>query len=804
MKISYKWLSEYLPFQLEPEALSHILTSIGLEVEALEKFETIKGGLKGVVIGKVLEAKQHPNADKLRLTKVDVGAPEPLNIVCGAPNVEAGQTVAVATVGTTIYPNGGEPLTMKVAKIRGEESHGMICAEDELGLGQSHAGIMVLPGSLTAGMPASGYFNVYEDWVFEIGLTPNRMDAMSHLGVARDVVAYYNHHNNSDYEVKLDAFPAPPADTSMPVTVEVENQAACQRYAGLTLSGVTVKESPHWLKNRLEAIGQRPINNIVDITNYILHETGQPLHAFDVAAITGNEIKVKTLAANTVFTTLDGKERKLTATDLMICNATGPMCIAGVFGGIGSGVKDTTTAIFLESARFDSIYTRRTSLHHELRTEAAIRFEKGVDISTTVDVLKRAAALIVQVAGGAVSSDVIDVYPSPQPRKEIKLSYAYLYRLTGKQYSADAIKKILRNLKFEIAYEDEESVVVKVPFHKTDVSVPADVVEEIIRIDGLDNIAVPSEVTMSPAINPLATKEVVKERIAAWLESKGFMEIFTNSITNSKYYPETQQGSLVRMLNSLSSHLDVMRPSMLETGLEAVAFNINRKNDNLSFFEIGKIYEQREGAYHEFEHLAIYLSGAASPVSWNGKQKPVDFYYVKGVVEALLYSLGFRKINFQAEEDGHTISFKADKKHLGSIQAVPAARLRQFDIRQPVYFVDLLMLPLVKHAGSLTTRYTEISRYPAVERDIAMVVDKAITYMQVERAVAATRLNKLRETRLFDVFENPKLGEGKKSVALNFTFQDEEKTLTDKEIDSMMQKLMQQFEKELNAEIRKA
>lgn len=804
MKISYKWLSEYLPVTVQPEALSQILTSIGLEVESMEKFETVKGGLQGVVIGKVLEAVQHPNADKLKLTRVDVGLAEPLKIVCGAPNVAAGQTVAVATVGTTIYPASGEPLTMKVAKIRGEESHGMICAEDELGLGDSHAGIMILPDNLQAGTPAAEYFNVYDDVVFEIGLTPNRMDAMSHLGVARDVCAYLNYHNNTNYTIKTPLNGELQTDNNqLNIAVTVENQQACPRYAGVTISDVTVKDSPDWLKNRLLAIGQRPINNIVDITNYILHETGQPLHTFDAAAIKGNTVIVKTLAEQTLFTTLDEKERKLSAEDLMICNSEEGMCIAGVFGGMKSGVKESTKAVFLESARFDSIYIRRTSLRHELRTEAAARFEKGVDISNTVNVLKRAAALIKEIAGGTISSDVVDVYTNPKPKIEIELTYSYLKKLSGKIYEPNAVKGILENLGFEVKQENDNGITVTVPYHKTDVSIPADLVEEIVRIDGLDNISIPSTITIAPAINQLGQKESVKEKIAAFLEGRGLSEIMTNSITNSKYYTESVLDHGVKMMNSLSSELDVLRPSMLETGLEVISFNINRKNSNLQFFEIGKVYHQKENVYAEYEHIAIYLSGNQTHVSWKEKAKAADFFYAKGLTSTLLQLFGFKKINYQLDEETGKIEIKADKKNVGSLQIVPAARLKQFDIKQPVVFIDLYLHQILSQVASAHITYKEISKFPMVERDIAMVVDKSITYTQVEKAVNAARLNKLQDTKLFDVFESEKLGTEKKSLALNFTFTDEEKTLTDKEIDSMMQKLMQQFEKELGAEIRK-
>jgi len=592
MTISYKWLSEYLPEQVEPEKLSKILTAVGLEVESMERFESVKGGLQGLVIGEVLECEQHPNADKLKLTKVSIGEASPLQIVCGAANVEKGQKVVVATIGSTIYPVSGDPLTMKAAKIRGIESQGMICAEDEIGLGSSHEGIMVLDGNAKVGTSAAEYFHPYEDIIFEIGLTPNRMDAMSHLGVAKDVCAYLSYHNKKELRAVTPFKNAFKTDnSSLPIKVTIENKEACQRYAGVTISGVTVKESPEWLKNRLVAIGQRPINNIVDITNYILYETGQPLHAFDAEAISGNQVIVKTLPSETTFVTLDGKERKLTDQDLMICNATEGMCIAGVFGGATSGVKDSTSKIFLESAWFNPASIRKTSFRHGLRTEAASRFEKGVDISNVVHVLKRAALLIKEVAGGEISSDIVDIYPEPKDKTEVAIKYHYLKKLSGKNYHPDAVKKILNSLGFEIIKEGIDELRISVPYSKPDISLPADIVEEILRIDGLDNVEFPGSINITPAIDENSLKESLKEKISTYLVGLGFNEILTNSITNSAYFNEEVLSGTVKMINSLSADLDVMRPSMVETGLEAIAYNANRKVrkeikrvDDFSFF----------------------------------------------------------------------------------------------------------------------------------------------------------------------------------------------------------------------------
>jgi len=806
MTISYNWLCDYLPEKIEPEKLSRILTSIGLEVESLEKYESIKGGLQGLVIGEVIEAEQHPNADKLRLTKVNVDGAEPLQIVCGAPNVAAGQKVIVATVGTTIYPLSGEPLTMKVAKIRGIESHGMICAEDEIGIGESHAGIMVLPNEVKVGSPASEYFKTYSDWIYEIGLTPNRMDAMSHLGVARDVCAYLSHHNKKSTRAKTPYTNNLKAEIiSLPIKVIVENNEACPRYSGVSIANVTVAESPQWLKDRLIAIGQRPINNIVDITNYVLHETGQPLHAFDADKITGGEILVKNLADGSSFTTLDEKERKLSSEDLMICNGNSEgMCIAGVFGGIESGVKESTKNIFLESACFSSISIRRTSLRHGLRTDAATRFEKGVDISNTVNVLKRAAKLIQEVAGGEIASEIVDIYPEKKHKTEVALKNHYLKKLSGKNYHADTVKNLLQSLDFEIIKEGMDQLWVAVPFNKPDISLPADIVEEIIRIDGLDNIEIPSSITITPAVNELGTKENLKDKIATYLVGQGFSEIMTNSITNSKYYSEEQLATSVKMINSLSAELDVMRPSMLETGLETISFNINRRNSNLRFFEFGKTYHQKEvGKYSEKEHLSIYITGADQEDTWSKKSKSSDIYEAKGIATAILSMTGLSDAKLEKSEGSSAIEISHSKNKLATIEDVNRKRLLQFDIKQNVFFIDFNFDTLLKLFEKNQITYKEISKYPAVTRDLAMVVNSTTTYETLESTVKKLKLAKLQDIRLFDVFESDKLGKDKKSMAMSFTFLDEEKTMTDTEIDSMVSKLIQSFEKELGAEIRK-
>jgi phenylalanyl-tRNA synthetase beta chain len=809
MTISYNWLSEYLPWSIEPEKLSKILTSIGLEVESLTFYENVKGGLAGLTVGEVLTVTQHPNADKLKITTVHIGAEAPLQIVCGASNVAVGQKVIVATIGTTIYPSAGDPLTMRVAKIRGEESFGMICAEDEIGLGTSHDGIMVLPADTIVGTPAATLFEPYQDWVYEIGLTPNRMDAMSHLGVAKDVCAYLTHHEKEAKPVTPFSNSFTPDQNNKTIHVSIENEAACKRYAGVELTGVTVSESPAWLKNRLTAIGVRPINNIVDVTNYILHETGQPLHAFDAAAVTGGKVIVKNVAGGTSFTTLDTKERKLQDTDLLICNATDPMCIAGVFGGAASGVHAGTTSIFLESAWFHPTTIRKTSLHHGLRTDAATRFEKGVDIASTVQVLKRAALLIKEVAGGSISSDITDFYPTVTPKTEVAVKYHYIKKLSGKNYHPEAVKKILTALGFEVIGEGIDELRVAVPYSKPDISIPADLVEEILRIDGLDNIEIPTTITISPAVEVASAKEVIKEKTTQFLVGKGFVEIFTNSITNSQYFTPAVLETAVKMINNLSADLDVLRPSMLETGLETIAYNCNRRNHNLRLFEFGKTYATSgSGKYSETEHLCIYLSGLDTEEGWRVKSKEQDLLMAKGILQAIATLTGLPSITWSLDDSAKdtastSIAATVSGLTIATVLEVSPKKRQQFDIKQGVVFVDIDVAALVTAAEKQKIVYKEVSKFPAVQRDLALVVDRSVTYAAIELAVATVKLPKLKGIRLFDVFESDKLGVNKKSMALSFTFVDEEKTMTDTETDAMVSKLIGAFEKELGAEIRK-
>lgn len=809
MTISYNWLCEYLPVAITPEKLAVILTSLGLEVESFEPVETVKGGLKGLVIGRVIEVEKHPNADKLRLTRVDIGNEEALQIVCGAPNVAAGQNVVVAPVGATIYPTTGKPVTMKVATIRGIESYGMICAEDELGLGDNHDGILVLGEDAKPGATAASYFQLEQDWIYEIGLTPNRMDAMSHLGVAKDVCAYLSVHGDQDYPVKYPynrQFKSGRSGSSF--SVNIENTQACERYCGVLIENVTVGDSPVWLQQRIKSIGLRPINNIVDITNFILHETGQPLHAFDADQIKDKTILVKNLPEGTPFVTLDEKERKLNGEDLMICNGAGePLCFGGVFGGLHSGVTQNTKNIFLESAWFNPVTIRKTSFRHNLRTDAATRFEKGVDIGNTVTVLKRAALLIEELSGGVIASEINDQYPNPLDKKQVTLTFQYLKKLSGKSYPPESVKKILLLSGFELIGEDNDKLILAVPYSKPDIELPADIVEEIMRIDGYDNVAIPTRITISPAVETTSNAEALKEKIARQLAARGFNEIFTNSITNSSYFDEATLARSVKMLNSLSAGLNILRPSMLETGLECLAHNINHKNNNLKLFEFGKTYHTSGvGHYTEQEKLSIYISGLINEASWKSPETKSDFFYLKGIGEFIMNAAGLTRYQLHASKVPflqYALQIKLEEETLGVLGLADTAIVKRFDIKQPVWYAELDWEKICAGAANQKPGYTEISKLPAVQRDLAIVVDKQVTYHSVEESLKKAQISKLQSVKLFDVFESEKLGSGKKSFAISLTFLDREKTLTDIEIDSMMQRIIKRFEQDLSAEIRK-
>lgn len=803
MIISYKWLLEYLPVALSVDELSNILTSIGLEVEAVERAEAVKGSLEGLVIGEVLTCEQHPNADKLKVTTVSVGSGVPLKIVCGAPNVAAGQRVVVATVGTTVHPTSGDAFLIKKAKIRGEESEGMICAEDEIGLGESHAGIMILPADAPVGTAANVYFNVPEpDFAIHIGLTPNRSDAMSHIGVARDVCAYLTHHKGQVYHVRVpDVQILANSGGNINIGVSIEAVVACPRYAGIALDNVTIAPSPEWLQQRLKAINVRPINNIVDITNYVLHEYGQPLHAFDADKIGGNEIIVKMPEEGTPFIALDDKERKLRSDDLMIYDAQKPLAIGGVFGGAGSGITDTTQRVFLESAYFHPQSIRRTSLHHGLRTDAATHFEKGVDINNVIPALQRAATMIVEIAGGNIASDITDVYPVPLQPITVQVSYNYIKKLSGKDYGIDAVKGILVALGFTIVNEQDGVLILNVPSNKTDVTQPADIVEEVLRIDGLDNIAIPDRLNIS-LNRPMPNDRSKRDKIAAQLSGMGFQEIVTNSIVNSKYYPE--RTDLVRMLNSLSSELDVMRPSLLESGLEVIQYNYNRKNQDLFLYEFGKTYTQQEGKYVEEHMLGIWVTGSVVAQGWQQKEVKATIFYLKGLIENLLTQSAIKGYTVVYDESTESVSatWKWKNQSLCIVSQVPAKQLQEFDMKQDVFFANIHWDTWLKAAANTKVRYHEVPKFPAVQRDLALVLDKAISYNEVQKTTEQLKLDALHSFDLFDVFESEKLGAGKKSYALSYTFQLQDRTLTDTEIEQMMQQLIDVYKNKLQAQIR--
>ncbi len=811
MRISYNWLKDYLPEDLPgdlvtPQNISIILTSIGLEVESLEKFESITGSLNGLIVGEVLECQQHENADKLKVTKVNVGRQEPLQIVCGAPNVAVNQKVVVAVPGATIYPSGRDPITMRVAKIRGVESHGMICAEDEIGLSEDHGGIMVLPAGVETGTPATDYFKVYTDHIYEIGLTPNRMDAMSHMGVAKDVCAYFSHHLGKSVNARMPEKLRLKESNEYAIKITVENREACPRYAGILLQNITVQPSPQWLQNRLKSIGQRPLNNVVDVTNYILHEMGQPLHAFDADKINGGHVIVKTLPDKSPFTSLDNKSRNLSTEDLMICDESGGMCIAGVFGGLNSGVTENTSRVFLESAWFNPVTIRKTSFRHDLRTEAAARFEKGVDISNVTTALQRAALLLYQVAGAEISEGLQDVYPNPKNKTQVSLTYAYLKKLSGKEYLPATVKNILFSLGFELAEENEQGLKVYVPFSKMDISIPADLVEEIIRIDGLDSVPVPASITITPSADPYIIEEAVNEKLSGILTGLGFSEMVNNSITNSRYYPEEQ--NMVRLLNSLSSELDILRPTMLPTALESIAYNIHRKNYNLRFFEFGKTYHsEKPGKYAEIKHLCLYVTGQKGEDEWRIKSQSLDFFACKGFVETILRACGIKGIQIKQNKNINSAGLYFDvlynNKVIGNIQQPGITYLQQFDIKQPVVTADLQLSILHDIINSVSIKYKEVAKFPSVTRDLAILINNDVTYASVEEAVNKLHIPVLQKMHIFDIFENEKLGSNKKSITINFTLQDVSKTLTDGETDKVMHKIMQQLQSTLGAEVRK-
>ena len=808
MKISYNWLKQFLDINWEANKTGELLTDLGLEIEGIESYQSVKGGLEGVVIGKVLTCEQHPNADRLKLTTVDIGAGEAVQIVCGAPNVAAGQTVPVATIGTTLYSAEGEAWVIKKGKIRGEESHGMICAEDELGLGSSHDGIMVLDDDFEAGTPASDVFEIENDQVFEIGLTPNRADAMSHYGVARDLKAGLLQ-KEINLELITPSVSAFHVDNRMlKIDVDVKDKKRAPRYCGVTLSGLKVDESPAWLQHRLKAIGLSPINNIVDVTNYVLHELGQPLHAFDAGKIKGNKVVVKTLPAGTKFVTLDEVERELHEEDLMICDKEKPMCIAGVFGGIHSGVTAETTSVFLESAYFDPISIRKTAKRHGLNTDASFRFERGIDPNITEYALKRAALLILEVAGGEVTSDLIDHYPVKLEDYQVVMSFDNAKNLIGEELPRETIKGILTSLEIKVNNVTETGLGLTVPAYRNDVQREADIIEEILRVYGYNNIGVTEKLNASISNASKFEDHRLQNIIGDQLTSQGFYEMMTNSLTNAQYIDLTEQFSSkhnVEMLNPLSQDLGVMRQSMLFSGLEAITHNINRRQNRLKFYEFGKTYHAYEDERKEFKHLALLITGNKSPESWRMNSEPSDFFLLKGIINGLLERLGINNYKVSPLKNklfSEGLSFGLGKLKLVDFGMVSKSILKSFDISQSVLYADFNWDTILQIVRSSKILFEDIPKYPEVRRDFALLLDNSVTFDAIHTIARQTEKQLLKEVDLFDVYEGKNLPEGKKSYAVSFILQDDRKTLTDKQIDKIMSKLQSNFEKQLGAQLR--
>lgn len=807
MKISYNWLKTLININQSAEEVAELLTSSGLEVEGIEEFESIKGGLQGIVIGEVIEKEKHPDADKLSLTKVSVGGPELLSIVCGAPNVATGQKVLVATIGAKLYPTTGAPFEIKKSKIRGAVSEGMICAEDEIGLGTSHDGILILPNEAKVGMPASEYYQLEKDFVFEIGLTPNRADAASHYGVARDLAAILNcKNNNSEARAEMHHVnELPPASNLNKVEVVIENTDACKRYSGLVISGVTVKESPDWLKNYLNAIGLRPINNIVDITNFVLHDLGQPLHAFDLDKIKGNKIVVKSGLENKKFITLDGNERTLSGNDLMICNEIEPMCIAGVFGGLDSGVTDKTTSVFLEAAYFDPSYVRKTGKHHGLKTDSSFRFERGTDPEMTIHALKRAAALIFECAGGILSMGIVDVYPEKLEPFQVAFSYRNCQNLIGKDIDKGIIKHIITSLGIDVITEGNDGLLLSVPQYKTDVTREADVIEEVMRIYGYNNVEESSQIKFSAHFADREKATSAENTCGNLLANLGFNEIMGLSLSREAYYENTNY--LVQIVNPLSTDLNIMRHTMLYGGLEALAYNINRKQHDLKFFEFGKTYQKLEGdgfKYAETKHLTLFVTGRKYPENPFGENNKVDFQYLKACVETTLkkLSISFKTNELNNANFSYGLTMTHKNKHLVSFGLVDKNICKTLDVNQPVYYADFNWDNVLSLIGKTKLEFTEIPKFPSVRRDLALLLDNKITYKELEELAFNTERKLLKDVNLFDIYVGDKLEAGKKSYALSFMLQDEEATLNDKQIDGVMQKLIKSYSEKLGASLR--
>lgn len=808
MKISYNWLKQFIKTDWNAEKTGELLTDLGLEVEGIEHFQSVKGGLDGVVVGEVLTCIKHPNADKLKLTTVTIGGDLPLQIVCGAPNVAIGQKVPVATIGTTLYTEDGEAWKIKKGKIRGQESYGMICAEDELGLGTSHEGILVLDEDIEVGTPVSEIFEIENDQIFEIGLTPNRADAMSHLGVARDLKAGFLQ-KDINLELITPSVSAFHIDNrTLKIDVEVINKELAPRYCGVTISGITVEDSPVWLQNRLKAIGLTPINNVVDATNYVLHELGQPLHAFDAVKISGNKIIVKTLKVGTKFITLDGVERELHEEDLMICDGKKPLCIAGVFGGIDSGVSESTTSIFLESAYFNPISIRKSAKRHGLNTDASFRFERGIDPNITEYALKRAALLIQDLAGGEITSDVIDIYPKKIENFQVRLSFDNAKRLIGEEIPREVIKRILTSLDIKVNNVTETGLGLTVPAFRNDVKREADIIEEILRVYGYNNIKTTEKLNASISNTSRFEDHKIQNIIGNQLVSQGHFEILSNSLTTPNYIELSEQLKVehnVVMLNPLSKDLSVMRQSLLFSGLEAVAHNINRKRNDLKLFEFGKTYHDYDGTREEHKHLSILVSGNKTAERWTTPSQKTDFFYLKGTITATLERLGISRFKETTAtndvfSEGLQISF--GKTNLVEFGLVKKSVLKHFGISQEVLYADFKWDAVLEAAKHITIKFKDIPKYPAVKRDFALLLDDAVSFSDIQTIAKQTEKQLLKNINLFDVYQGKNLPKGKKSYAVSFTLQDERKTLTDKQIDKIMNKLQANFEKQLGAELR--
>lgn len=813
MKISLSWLKEFVAIPLGVEEVSAILTDIGLEVEKIYEVESVKGGLEGIVIGEVLSLSKHPDADRLNVTTVNVGTAEPYQIVCGATNVKEGQKVVVALPGTTLHPNEGEPFKIKASKIRGVESNGMICAEDEIGLGKSHDGIMVLDANAKVGEKASVYFNVETDFVFEIGLTPNRADAMSHFGVARDLMVAFKHkeilssdskicrHSIADFKVD---------NTHLPIAIEVENKEACPRYAGVTISNVQVSESPKWIKERLQAIGINPKNNIVDITNYVMHELGQPLHAFDADKV-GDKVNVKNVASGTKFKTLDLEEKTLHQDDLMICNSKEPMCIAGVYGGAESGVNESTQNIFLESAYFNPVAIRKTAKRHALNTDASFRFERGIDPEITIDALKRAALLIREIAGGEISSNIVEVNNQNNISNSFHVDLKRINALLGVNVSETIVLKILESLEIVVLESKNNILKIQVPLYRVDVTREADIAEEILRIYGFNNIPLPEKLNTSITSRPKIDNEQLQNMISEFLVAKGLNEAMSNSLSKAIYsnLKETKQVKEqfeVRMLNPLSSDLSVMRQSLLFGALEAVKLNQNFGSESIQLFEFGKIYQKFESGYSEQKMLSLVLSGSKEPESWNGQKDKFDFFTLKGLVWSIFEKLGILKNHQEMGtsngllEDGLTLQIA--KKQIAHMGWIGKDLKKHFGIKNDVFYAEINWDLVIECINMNKVKFKEIPKFPSVTRDLSLLIDEQITFGDLSEVASSCDRKLLKSVSLFDVYEGDKLPEGKKSYAMRFILQDESKTLKDVEIDSVMQKIQKSLEDKFNVQLR--